>query len=230
LSDISINLTQEQYHKMKRFILSGVAISALLAFTLIVGASSTNFSGPWTLDKTKSQGLPPQIQNGESYSLLVTQTDQDLTVQTKVEGGRRHSDDQRTQGQAGTKPEDNRRPEGGVGGRGEHRGEGGFGRGGRGGFGQGMGFGTATYKLDGSESKQEAQGRRGSATFRASWLDSGKSLELTSTRSFNFQGNETTRTIRERWELADGGKTLKVKRTIDTPQGAQESTLFFSKQ
>ena len=58
----------------------------------------------------------------------------------------------------------------------------------------------------------------------------GRGLELTNTRSVNFQGNETTRTTKERWELADGGKVLKVKRTVDGRQGTQESTLVFNKQ
>ena len=95
-----------------------------------------------------------------------------------------------------------------------------------------MGSGTATYKLDGSETKTEAAagGRGGEATMKAQWKDGGKSLELTTTRSFNFQGNETTRTTKDRWELADGGKTLKIKRSVDTSQGSQSSTLVFTKE
>jgi hypothetical protein len=94
-----------------------------------------------------------------------------------------------------------------------------------------MGMGAATYKLDGTETKTEsAGGRGGGAMLKAQWKDGGKALELTTTRSFNFQGNETTRTTKDRWELADGGKTLKVKRSVDTPQGAQESTLVFTRQ
>jgi len=89
----------------------------------------------------------------------------------------------------------------------------------------------ATYKLDGSETQIEsAGGRGGGATLKAQWKDGGKALELTNTRSVNVQGNEMTRTTKERWEIADGGKTLKVKRTIDGRQGTQESTLVFSRQ
>ena len=94
-----------------------------------------------------------------------------------------------------------------------------------------MGMGTATYKLDGTETKIEsAGGRGGGATLKAQWKDGGNALELMTTRSFNFQGNETTRTTKERWELADGGKALKVKRTVDGSQGSQESTLVFTRQ
>jgi hypothetical protein len=55
-------------------------------------------------------------------------------------------------------------------------------------------------------------------------------LELTNIRSVNVQGNETTRTTKERWELSDGGKVLKIKRTTDGRQGSQEYTLVFTKQ
>ena len=95
----------------------------------------------------------------------------------------------------------------------------------------GLGMGVATYKLDGSETKVEsAGGRGGGATLKAQWKDSGKVLELTNSRSFNVQGNDMTRTVKDRWELTDGGRTLKVKRSVDGTQGSQESTLVFSKQ
>lgn len=94
-----------------------------------------------------------------------------------------------------------------------------------------MGMPVATYSLDGTETKIESAGGRGVAgTLKGQLKEGGKVLELTTTRTFNFQGNETTRTTLERWELTDGGKTLKVKRTTDTPQGTRESTLVFNKQ
>lgn len=213
-----------------------------MALVLVAGvcfASSTpaNFSGTWVLDKNKSDGLPPQWQNIESYTMVVTQDDSRLTVENKIAGGARAGGDQngprgenrsrresaggqvgsQDGGQSGSTPS-GRRQGGGPGG-----------RDGRGGM--GMGMGTATYKLDGSETKVEsAGGRGGGATFKAQWKDSGKVLELTNARSFEVQGNEMTRTTKDRWELADGGKTLKVKRTVDGRQGTQESTLVFYKQ
>ena len=94
-----------------------------------------------------------------------------------------------------------------------------------------MGMPTATYALDGTETKVESTGGRGgAATLKAQWKDGGKALELITTRTMNFQGNETTRTTKDHWELADGGKTLKVKRTVDGPQGSQDSTLVFTRQ
>ena len=200
-----------------------------LAGALIVSAASTNFSGTWVLDKTRSQGLSPQIANVESYTMIVTQDEQQLTVETKVTGGGRPGGG--TPG-AGRRPEGangEQRPEGAGGQGGGRRSEGG-GRGGRGG-GFGMGMPTATYKLDGTENKIESTGGRGgAATLKAQWKDGGKSLELSNSRTFNVQGNEMTRTTKDRWELTDGGKTLRVKRSTDSPQGSQESTLYFTRQ
>src|SRR5215471_14599490 len=138
---------------MKRFLISCAAVFMFLAGALIVSAASTNFSGTWVLDKSRSQGLSPQIANVESYTMTVTQDEQQLTVETKVTGGG---------GPGGRRPEGTngeRRPEGASGqGGGGRRPDGGGsgGRGGRGGF--GMGMPTATYKLDGSENKIESAG------------------------------------------------------------------------
>jgi hypothetical protein len=213
--------------KMKRFLTGFAAVFMFLAGAFIVSAATTNFSGTWVLDKAKSQGLPPQIENVESYTMTVTQDDQQLTVETKIAGGGRPGGDRRPEGAGG---DPGRRPEG-AGGQGGRRPDGGGsgGRGGRGGF--GMGMPAATYKLDGTENKIESTGGRGgAATLKAQWKDSGKALELSTTRTFNVQGNEMTRTTKDHWELADGGKTLKVKRAAEGPQGTQESTLVFTKQ
>jgi len=37
-------------------------------------------------------------------------------------------------------------------------------------------------------------------------------------------------TTTEQWELADGGKTLKVHRKTETPRGPQESTWALTKK
>lgn len=202
---------------------------ALVLMVLMVGvsiASSTpaNFSGTWVLDKNKSESLG-RLQNVESYTMVVTQDDKQLTVENKIARAARADGEQNgTNGENGTP----RKP-GGMGRRPDGSGGQGGGRGGRGGM--GMGMGTATYKLDGSETKVESAGDRGgAATLKAQWKDGGKVLELTNARSFNVQGNDMTRTVKDRWELSDGGKTLKVKRSVDGSQAAQESTLVFYKQ
>lgn len=210
-------------------------IGCTLALVLMAGVSIANssapadFSGTWVLDKSKSDGLPRQLQNVESYTMVVRQDDKQLTVENKIVGGARAggepngaSGDSGTPRERGAQDDNMGRRRGGAGGQGG-------GRGGRGGM--GMGMGTATYKLDGSETKVEsAGGRGGAATLKAQWKDGGKVLELKNSRSFSMQGNEMTRTVKDRFELTDGGKTLKVKRSVDGMQGSQESTLVFSKQ
>lgn len=220
---------------MKRSLIACASAIMFLTGICVVNAASTNFSGNWVLDKSKSQGLPPRFENIEGYTMVVTQDDRQLTVENKIAGGGNAGGEQ---GNMGRRDRSQRDSTGGVGGEqqqqqgGGRRGGGGGQRGGRGGR-DGFGFGMplATYKLDGSESKIEsAGGRGGGATLKAQWKDGGKALELTNSRTFNYQGNESTRTTKDRWELSEGGKVLKVKRTVDGFQGAQESTLVFTRQ
>lgn len=96
-------------------------MSALVIALAVHAAAPANFAGTWTLDKSKSQGLSGRMQNAESVSWVITQTDKELTIEEKVTGGNP--------------------PNGGG------TGQGGPGRGmGGGGFG-----GPRTFKLDGSE-------------------------------------------------------------------------------
>jgi hypothetical protein len=104
----------------------------------------------------------------------------------------------------------------------------GAGGGGGGGRGLGMGGGALTVKLDGSETTTESQ--NGKTTTKAKWLNEGKTLEITSVRSGEFQGNAFTLTTTEHWELADEGKTLKVHRKTESPRGPQESTYVLTKK
>ena len=87
-----------------------------------------------------------------------------------------------------------------------------------------------TYNLDGSETTAEFGGRMpGKGTLKAKWA-SDSVLELHAVRNLNFQGNDVTITTTEHWELADGGKTLKVHRTTESPRGTQEVKLTFTKK
>lgn len=86
-----------------------------------------------------------------------------------------------------------------------------------------------TYNLDGSETTAEVTGRMpGKAALKAKWM--GEILELNSLRNVNIQGNDVTIKSTDHWELADGGKTLKVHRTTETPRGSQESKLTLTKK
>lgn len=89
----------------------------------------------------------------------------------------------------------------------------------------------STYNLDGSETTQEMTGRMaGKAALKAKWQDDGKILELSSVLKANIQGNDVTITTTEHWELADGGKTLKVHREQESPQGKRESKYVLVKK
>lgn len=96
--------------------------------------------------------------------------------------------------------------------------------GGGGGRGGGMGGGNQprTFKLDGSEVVNENP--RGKSTTKAKLSDSG--LEIATVSSFG----DNTITSKEHWTLADGGKTLKVHTSTETPQGARETNQVFTKQ
>ncbi|HEU4388245.1 MAG TPA: hypothetical protein VFV34_10640 [Blastocatellia bacterium] len=99
--------------------------------------------------------------------------------------------------------------------------------GGGGGRGGGMG-GPRSYKLDGSESSQDVGGGQmtGKLTTKTKWLDGGKSLEISAVTAF---GDRTNTTI-EHWELAEGGKVLKIHRKSESQRGTQESTLVYVKK
>lgn len=88
-----------------------------------------------------------------------------------------------------------------------------------------------TFNLDGSETSMDVTGRMpGKAAMKAKWQGDGKILELGSVLKGNVQGNDITVTTTEHWELADGGKTLKVHREQEGPQGKRETKLTFAKK
>ena len=87
-----------------------------------------------------------------------------------------------------------------------------------------------TYHLDGSETTAEFAGRMpGKGTLKAKWA-SDSVLELRTVRNANIQGNDVTFTTTDHWELTDGGKTLTVHRSTETPQGTREMKLVFAKK
>src|SRR5215210_4031676 len=87
------------------------------------------------------------------------------------------------------------------------------------------------YKLDGSETTTQVEGQMpGKMTTKAAWKDNGKTLELTSVRSGNFNGNDFTATTTQHWELAEDGKVLKIHSKSESPQGAREAKYVFTKK
>ncbi len=217
-------------------------------------SKTTDFSGEWTLDKTKTSDLPPTL---ESYTMTITQDAQQLTVETDVQGeiGMRSESGSRGAGRGGGFPGGGRSGGGGFPG---GIGFPGGGRSGGGGFpGGGMGGGIpkdrvmamalqmappkATYTLDGKETVIQMEAREGDANqpgqlggnlvTKASWKNGGKILELQSTRQLKTpDGNERSVTSKDRWELSNDGKALTIKRAVETPMGTHEVKLLFIKQ
>ena len=188
-----------------RKLLFAFGLTSALVFVLAAhAAATTNFAGTWTLDKSKSQGLSQRIQNAESVSWVITQTDKEITVEEKIQGG----------GGPGGAPGAGGPPGGGGG------------QGGRGGM---MGpMGPRSYNLDGTETTGEAG--RGKFARKATLSSDGKTLELVNKNMFtNQDGNEITITSTDKLSLSGDGKVLTVARHSESPRGAQDSTLVFNK-
>ena len=182
-------------------------LTSVLVFALAAYAAAPNFAGTWTLDKSKSQGLSQRIQNAEGVSWVITQTDKEITVEEKIQGGG-------GPGGPGGPPAGGAPAGGGPGG------------GGRGGM---MGaMGPRSYNLDGSETTGEAG--RGKFARKATLSSDGKTLELVNKNMFTGQdGNEITVTSTDKLSLSADGKVLTVARHSETPRGAQDSTMVFNK-
>jgi hypothetical protein len=232
-----------------------IVAMSLFFIALIIGIHSacaaqsktTDFSGEWALDKSRTSDLPSTL---ESYTMNVTQDAEQLTIETDWQGdlgmrGRRGG----FGGKGGR-----RRGEGGLPG---GSGQGGGFPGGRGqGGGPGGGFSLpkeavvgmalrmvppkAVYSLDGKETLQQVEAREsgdgrppqpgGSIAFKANWKKGGRTLELQSNRKFETPEGERSMTSKDRWELSEDGNTLTVQRTIDMPMGVEEVKLVFAKQ
>lgn len=181
------------------------AILAAMICLFAIGVfaqSKADYSGNWTLDKSKSKlGENSRI---ESMTIKATQTATDLTVETAAK----------------REP----RPEGAGGG------QGGGGRGMGGGRGGLMGGdGTTVYKLDGSETTAEVEMRGQKMPVKTKAMLADNKLDITTTRTFTTPNGEMTLTTKESWELADGGKTLKINRTSTTPRGDVTTEMVFTK-
>jgi len=71
-----------------RKIICALSLLGALIFALAVSAAApVNFAGTWTLDKGKSQRLSPRVQDADSVTWTITQTDKVITVEEKITGG-----------------------------------------------------------------------------------------------------------------------------------------------
>jgi hypothetical protein len=186
------------------FLLAAFCLLSLSAYA----QKATDFSGEWSLDKSKST-LSDRMKNLESMTMTVAQTDKELKVTSSAKRGAPPAG-----APAGPPP-----GSGGGGGRGMGAGGGMMG-----------GDQTMTYSLDGKETSAEVPGPGGStSTAKLSAKTDGAKLHLTSTRTFNTQMGEVTSTTKEIWEMqADG--SLKVKRDTESPRGTDSNEMVFTKK
>jgi len=192
-----------------RKLLFALGLTSALVFALAAQAAAPNFAGTWTLDKSKSQGLSQRVQNAESVSWVVTQTDKEITIEEKITGGGGPGG-----GAPAGGPPAGGAPAGGGGGQG-------------GGRGMGMG-GPRTFNLDGSETTGDTG--RGKFVRKATLSSDGKTLELNSKTSGQTpDGTEFSFTSTDKLTLSADGKVLTVARHSESPRGAQDSTWVFNK-
>jgi hypothetical protein len=194
-----------------RKLLYAFGLTSALVFALAAHAAAPNFAGTWTLDKSKSQGLNQRLQNADSVTWNITQTEKEITIDEKIAGGGGPGG---PGGPPAGAPAAGGPPPGGGQGGGPGRG--------------GMMGGPRTYNLDGSESSGETG--RGKFVRKATLSSDGKTLELSSKTTFQTpDGNEVTTTSSEKLTLSADGKSLTVVRHAETPRGAQDSTYVFNK-
>ena len=199
-----------------RKLLYAFGLTGALVFALAAQAAAPNFAGTWTLDKSKSQGLSQRVQNAESISWNITQTDKDITIEEKITGGGGPGG---PGGPGAGGPPAGAPPAGGAP-------QGGGPGGGRGGM-MGGGGGPRTFNLDGSETTGEMG--RGKFVRKATLSADGKTLELVSKVTFQGPEGEVTTTSTDKLSLSADGKMLTVVRHSESPRGPQDSTLVFNK-
>jgi hypothetical protein len=224
------------------FVALGACVFNLCVFHTV--SAQTNFSGNWVLNKDKTRNLPPRL---EGYTMVVEQSENQLTVQSKVEGDLRPPEREPNgefPGGGGIpgSPGDSGFPGGPGGGFPGGPGSGGF-PGGRGGgklpggappsglMAFAMVIPSATYSLDGQQSTAEVERPRpGKATLTAKWAKDRKVLELSAVRHLEFQGKDVSFTSKERWSLSEDGEVLTLQRAVETPRGKDTVKLTFLKE
>ena len=65
---------------------------------------------------------------------------------------------------------------------------------------------------------------------KARWVETAKTLELTSTITGDNNGKEITIKTREQWQLMENGKVLQIIRARESTQSKQRFKLYFDRQ
>ena len=231
---------------MKKILLAFLALAFCSTFVQAKEPSKpTNFSGNWVLNFGQTKNPPAGLQR---YSMVVNQDEQQLKVDTSLQG-----DLQATP----NTPNSGGYPGGSSGGSGRRGGMGG-GMGGIGigipGVGMGMPRGgggrprtegpssqgyvaayklyppSAVYKLDGSESTaQLGNPEQTNATSKAEREKNGEVLKLSLVGNGDSGQGGGKIQVKEQWKLSEDGKSLKVDRSIKSPEGSATVHLVFLK-
>ncbi len=232
---------------MKKSLLAFLALAFCSPFVQAKQPSKpTNFSGNWVLNFGQTKNPPAGLQH---YSMVVNQDEQQLKVNTSLEGDLQATPNTPNSGgyPGGTSGGSGRR--GGMGG-----GVGGIGIG-IPGVGMGMPRGgggrprtegpssqgnvaayklypqSAVYKLDGSESTaQLGDPEQTNATSKAEREKNGELLKLSLVGNGDSDQRGGKIQVKEQWEFSKDGKSLKVDRSIKSPEGSGTVHLVFSKR
>jgi hypothetical protein len=197
---------------MKKVLFMAFALSVLSVGAM--AQAKTPYAGTWNLDATKSKFDGPM--RVDTSTLTVTQTAKDITVKTETKRPAPPAD-----APAGPPPGLAGAPGGSMPG-------GGMGRGGR--F-SSFGDGTATYTLDGKETKVEVDGGpmgKVPVTYKGAKEADG-SLNLSAAQTMMGPNGEMTISRKETWSLSADGTMLTVSREQTSPRGTNTSTLVFVK-
>lgn len=233
---------------MKKVFLVFLELAFFLAFVQAKEPSKpVNFSGNWLLNFGETKNPPAGLQ---AYSLVVNQDQQHLKVGTSLEGDLQRAQDVRNSGSyPGGTPGGYPGRRGGMGGGLGLPGRIGIGMpgggmgipGGRGGGrprGEGPAQGnvvayklyppSAVYKLDGSESTATlGDPQQSGATSKAAWAKNGKELKLSLAGNGDSGQRGSKIQLKEQWKLSEDGKSLRIDRSIKSPEGSGTVHLVF---
>jgi hypothetical protein len=234
---------------MKKFLLAVFAVTALAVWITFGQAKDTskptNFSGNWVLNFGQTKNPPDGLQG---YELVAKQDERQLQVETTLEGDLQGTPS--TPNPVGYPGGSGRRAGmgGGVGlpgGIGIGMGipvapgipRGGGGRSRSGGSSQGniaaykLYPQNVAYNLDGSEGTAQLRDvEQTNVTSKAERAKDGELLKLSLVGNGDSGNKGNKVQITEQWKLADDGKSLKVDRTVKSPEGSGAVHLVFLKR
>jgi hypothetical protein len=234
---------------MKKFLLAVLSVMALAVWTTFGQAKETskptNFSGNWVLNFGQTKNPPDGLQG---YELVAKQDEQQLKVETTLEGDLERAPS--TPNPVGYPGGSGRRA--GMGGGVGLPGGIGIGMGipvalgiPRGGGGRSRSGGSSrgnvadyelypqsvVYKLDGGEGTAQLRDpEQTNVTSKAERAKGGELLKLSLVGKGDSSQKQSKVQITEQWRLSEDGKSLRVDRTVKSPEGSGTVHLVFLKR